>query len=227
MPPTSAANASLRNENIDPGLIFETGNTGIDSLFRMQDLILKEKMGFSHKFTELLTENNLMVLVTTHRRESFGKPLENICKALTHLAEKNTSLSFIFPVHPNPNVSKVVESRLGRIPNIKLIKPLNYSETVALMSKSLFILTDSGGIQEEAASLGKQVLVLRSETERTEAVKVGLAHLVGTNPEVIVSACQNLIDNGATDRGRQHIYGDGRACARIAHELKEYAFRNE
>lgn len=225
--PTSAAFDSLKEENINPRSVINSGNTGIDSLFRMQDQITEGRINFNEKFADLLYEKQKKILVTTHRRESFGKPLENTCKAIAHLARRNESINFIFPVHPNPNVSTLVTSLLANIPNVKLIKPLMYSETVAMINQSLFILTDSGGIQEEAASIGKQVLVLRKETERFEAVNAGLAQLVGTDPEIIIPAAQKLIDEKPQDRGRQYLFGDGLASVRIAQELKVYTSKDE
>jgi UDP-N-acetylglucosamine 2-epimerase (non-hydrolysing) len=164
------------------------------------------------------------VLVTAHRRENFGRPLENICRAIRHLAERRADIRFLYPVHPNPNVRRVVFDALAGHPRIALVDPLEYRAFVAAMKQAHFILTDSGGVQEEAPALGKPVLVLRDETERPEALAAGVVRLVGTSFEKIVAESTRLLDDcayyAAMARGVSP-YGDGHAAQRIAALLKK------
>jgi UDP-N-acetylglucosamine 2-epimerase (non-hydrolysing) len=163
------------------------------------------------------------VLVTAHRRENFGRPFENICRAIRHLADSRADVEFVYPVHPNPNVRAVAQAALGAHPRIRLIEPLDYAAFVLAMRQCHFILTDSGGVQEEAPALGKPVLVLRDETERPEAVAAGVVRLVGTDFVKIVAESNRLLDDGehyaAMARGVSP-YGDGQAADRIAVVLK-------
>jgi UDP-N-acetylglucosamine 2-epimerase (non-hydrolysing) len=163
-------------------------------------------------------DHDRMILITAHRRENFGRPLTNICEAIRDLAQQNPRLLFIYPVHLNNNVQKPANAILGRLSNVKLLPPLDYHPFVNLMAHAHLILTDSGGIQEEAPSLGKPVLVLRNETERPEAVKAGTVKVVGTDKERIVFETSFLLNNAdAYERmARAHNpYGDGKSSGRI------------
>lgn len=180
----------------------------------------------NHKtdLTSLNLQKNLKtILVTSHRRENFGKPLENICEALKILVAANPDIQVIYPVHLNPNVRNTVFEMLGGIERIKLIEPLDYAPFSSLMKESHIVLTDSGGIQEEAPSLGKPVLVLRDETERPEAVDFGVVKLVGTNTEKIVGTVQKLLDSEEEYNSMASAvnpYGDGHASIRIIEAIK-------
>ena len=176
------------------------------------------------------TENRLLILVTVHRRESFGKPLEDVCKALARLAHSyQDKIQIVYPVHLNPNVRKTVYEILNGIPNISLIEPVNYEELVGLMSKAYLILTDSGGIQEEAPSLHKPVLVLRDVTERPEAVEAGAAKLIGTDTDRIYSETKCLIEEPeryCQMSNADNPYGDGQASQRIVQFLLGQPIKN-
>jgi UDP-N-acetylglucosamine 2-epimerase (non-hydrolysing) len=164
-----------------------------------------------------------LVLVTAHRRENFGAPLQDVCRAIRHLAERRPDVHFLYPVHPNPNVRDVVEATLGGHPRIRLVEPLDYPAFVAAMKQAHFILTDSGGVQEEAPALAKPVLVLRAETERPEAVAAGVVKLVGTDYQRIVSESIRLLDDSAYYASMAYgasPYGDGHAAERIAAVLQ-------
>ena len=170
-----------------------------------------------------------MILVTAHRRESFGPPLLEICRALREVVARDPRLSVVFPVHPNPSVRGPVESALGGVPGIRLIEPVGYFQFVSLMLASSVILTDSGGVQEDGPSLGKPVLVLRDETERPEAVEAGTVRLVGPHREKIVEAIESLAHQPDPDGQRArppNPYGDGWAAERITRVLLDY-FRLE
>lgn len=222
--PTSQSEQNLLNEKICPESILVTGNTVIDSLFWTKNKLdnhfenprikeLKQKLDFTKK----------IILVTGHRRENFGEGFLNICKALAHLAENN-DIEIVYPVHLNPQVQKPVLELLSGISNIHLISPLDYPSFVWMMSNSYFIITDSGGVQEEAPSLGKPVLVMRDTTERPEAVDEGTVVLVGTDADQIILAAQNLLNNSADyeKMARAHNpYGDGKAGARIREYLEK------
>lgn len=216
--PTKTARDSLLKENIPRKNIFITGNTVIDALF----LALKEKKEFSNPSLKKLFSSAPCILMTCHRRENFGKPIENIFRAIKYIAEKHNVI-FVYPVHLNPNIKGPAKKILGKTPNIKLTAPLNYFDFVKMMKKAHFIVTDSGGIQEEAPSLGKPVLVLRNVTERPEAVKAGAAKVVGTDYEKVKTEIEKLlIDKSAYKRMSNVInpYGDGKACERIAYAIK-------
>lgn len=166
-----------------------------------------------------------MVLVTAHRRENFGEPFRQVCSALRTLAERNPDVAFLYPVHPNPNVKDVALRALGGLANFHLCEPLDYPPFVAAMKRSTFIISDSGGVQEEAPALAKPVLVLRDETERPEAVHEGVVKLVGPNEEAIVRHAQQLLDDPAAYRAMARgvsPYGDGRAADRIVKILGEH-----
>lgn len=221
--PTSQSQQNLLRENIAAKNIVVTGNTVIDSLLWTVEKL--ENGYINSKITELklmLNFSKKIILVTGHRRENFGEGFFSISKALKHLAENN-DVEIVYPVHLNPQVQKPVMEILSGISNIHLIAPLDYPSFVWLMSKSYLIITDSGGIQEEAPSLGKPVLVLRETTERPEAVSEGTVKLVGTNTEKIIDVAQHLLDNvdDYKKMSRAHNpYGDGQAVVRIVKYLE-------
>jgi UDP-N-acetylglucosamine 2-epimerase (non-hydrolysing) len=224
--PTSSAQNNLLKENVNSDNIFVTGNTVIDSLFWIQnkiqkDINLKKKLEKDFSFID---PSKLIILVTGHRRESFGEGFERICKALCEIAKKNKNVQIIYPVHLNPKVQEPVKKILKDIDNIILIEPQNYIKFQYLMSKSYIILTDSGGIQEEAPSLGKPVLVMRDVTERPEAVDAGTVELVGTDVKKIVNTVNELLIN--KDKYKKmsqshNPYGDGESCNRIIEILSK------
>jgi UDP-N-acetylglucosamine 2-epimerase (non-hydrolysing) len=175
---------------------------------------------FLHEFDDAAR----LVLVTTHRRESFGDPLRRICRAVRAITETHDAVHVVLPVHPNPAVSSTVHAELDDAPRVRLVEPLSYPELARTLDRAHFVLSDSGGIQEEAPALGKPVLVLRDVTERTEGIDAGTARLVGTRATDIVGAARELLlDDGACTAMSQAVnpYGDGRASARIAHALLE------
>jgi UDP-N-acetylglucosamine 2-epimerase (non-hydrolysing) len=190
--PTIKAEENLRNENIDKN-IFVVGNTVIDALLWGVEKVRNDE-AYAHSF-HYLDLNKKIILITGHRRESFGKPFENICDAIATLAVKYPNEQFVYPVHLNPNVQDIVNSKLDGFKNIFLIKPLSYPSLIWLMDRSYFVLTDSGGIQEEAPTLGKPVLVMRDVTEREEGITAGTALLVGTSKERIIEESIKLFDD--------------------------------
>jgi UDP-N-acetylglucosamine 2-epimerase (non-hydrolysing) len=194
--PTPEARENLLKEGINKEYIFVTGNTVVDALFNISERLEKnDELNYQvKKYIPSLNLGKKIILVTGHRRENFGDGFENICNALNEIAERD-DVEIVYPVHLNPNVQEPVNRLLGNNPNIHLISPLDYLPFVYLMNKSYLILTDSGGIQEEAPSLGKPVLVLRDTTERPEALKAGTVKLVGTSTEAIVSETCNLLDD--------------------------------
>ena len=207
--PTKLAAKNLLREGIDKRKIFITGNTSVDALFFILKRKWREKINIDN--------NKKLILVTAHRRESFGKGLKNIALALKEIG-KIHDVEIVYPLHPNPNVQEVMRKILANSPNIHLLKPLNYIDFANLMRKSYLILTDSGGIQEEAPSLNIPVLVMRNVTERPEAIFAGRAKLVGTKKENIVKETQKLLRGGPSyqrmTKGK-NPYGDGRAAERI------------
>ena len=209
--PTERARQNLLNERVPDDTIHVTGNTVIDALLQVAE------RDFRSEFPQ--NPENQLVLITAHRRENFGKRLESICRAIRLLQERYSHLEFVYPVHPNPNVHDPVHAALGQLDRIHLIPPADYMTLVSLMKNSLFILTDSGGIQEEAPALAKPVLVMRDETERPEAVEAGGAMLVGVESASILNAVQRLMDDrdfySSMSIGRSP-YGDGKAAERIA-----------
>jgi UDP-N-acetylglucosamine 2-epimerase (non-hydrolysing) len=216
--PTQKARQNLLQEGIAPERIFVTGNTVIDALFLARDKIKKKPPAIPQLCKSILQSSQQLVLITGHRRENFGKGFQNICKAVKTLAQRFPETQFVYPVHLNPNVRKPVYSLLGNQENIHLIEPLGYLPFVALMNRSTIILTDSGGVQEEAPSLGKPVLVMRDTTERPEAVDMGTVKLVGTNVNAIIdNAAKLLTDKKAYSVMASAVnpYGDGRATERI------------
>lgn len=213
--PTERAAANLRREGIDPAQIHVTGNTGIDAVLDIRDALDAGKL--RAEGLPVLNPAKKLIVVTGHRRESFGDGFERICDALANLAARGDT-EIVYAVHPNPNVIEPVRRRLGDLANVHLIDPLPYVPFVDIMRRAHILLTDSGGIQEEAPSLGKPVLVMREKTERPEAVDAGTARLVGTNADRIVSECALLLEDDAEYRRRSHMhnpYGDGHAAPRI------------
>lgn len=219
--PTETAKENLLSEGIPSSKIFVTGNTVIDSLLEMikkikKTSILNEKLANQFSFLNSYTHT---VLITGHRRENFGIGFENMCLAIQKLASKHREICFVYPVHLNPNVREPVQRILNKNTNIFLIEPLSYDEFVYLMNQSYLILTDSGGIQEEAPSLGKPVLVMRDTTERPEAIKAGTVKLVGTDSDSIFEAVNELITNTSKYNkmsGAHNPYGNGDSCLQIA-----------
>lgn len=223
--PTEKARANLLAEDTADSTIHVTGNTVIDALLNVVERVRTDhalQMKLSAQF-DFLDSSRRLLLVTGHRRENFGMGFENICQALGQLARR-TDVQIVYPVHLNPNVQEPVRRILGNVPNVKLIEPLDYLPFVYLMDRSTLIITDSGGVQEEAPSLGKPVLVMRDTTERPEAVEAGTVKLVGTDATAIVNEANRLLDNPiAFDvMARAHNpYGDGMAANRIREILKK------
>ena len=228
--PTQSAKQNLIKENKNPNSIIVTGNTVIDALLLMIDKIEKN-VNLRDEITSILRlkysnfgSERKFILVTGHRRENFGDGFLNICDALKNIAQNNPEIDIVYPVHLNPNVQKPVKEILSNLSNVYLVDPLEYEKFVYLMSKSFFIITDSGGIQEEAPSLGKPVLVTRDTTERPEALQSGAVKLVGTNKNIIIEEAQNLIlqkDEFEKMSKANNPYGDGKASERIVEFLKE------
>ncbi len=218
--PTDTAAENLYKQNIDKKYVFITGNTVIDALFEMKNKIetdgkLLENLESMFSYLDF---NKQIVLITGHRRENWGKGFENICQAIYHLSKKFPEIEFVYPVHLNPNVINPVNKMLSNQENIHLIKPQEYLPFIYLMSHSYLILTDSGGIQEEAPSLGIPVLLMRDTTERQEAVEAGTVRLVGTNPDSIISEVSLLLNNKSEYikmSQASNPYGDGKASKRI------------
>ena len=232
--PTPLAKQNLLQEHMDEAKIVVTGNTVIDALQMVVERLkndeqlageVKDKvlnMGYD---VNRLGEDRRLVLITGHRRENFGEGFLNICHAIKHLAERYKDVDFVYPMHLNPNVRKPVLEILGeKAENVFLIEPLDYLPFVYMMQHSTLILTDSGGVQEEAPGLGKPVLVMRDTTERPEAVEAGTVLLVGTNREKIEQGVSTLLDDADTYRRMSEAvnpYGDGLACERIVKKLGE------
>ncbi len=218
--PTETSKSNLLRENKDEKYILVTGNTVIDALKFSVDKVNSEHFHFPQieELKNTLDLNRKIVLVTGHRRENHGQGLIQICNSLKQLAEENPDIQIIYPVHLNPNVQKPVYKMLGELENVLLIAPLSYPAFVWLMDKSYIIITDSGGVQEEAPSLGKPVLVMRNTTERPEAVEAGTVLLVGTDKARIVTEATKLLNDESlcARMGRLHNpYGDGFAAKRI------------
>lgn len=220
--PTIQAKQNLLNENIYDNSIVLTGNTVIDALLHSSEKVNAIENKEIEKLKTIIDFSKKIILVTGHRRENHGQGFINICEALREIAQANKDVQIIYPVHLNPNVKEPVHRILGGIDSIHLFDPLAYPAFVWLMNQSYLIITDSGGVQEEAPSLGKPVLVMRDTTERPEAVDAGTVILVGTNKEKIVYECNNLIEN--IDRYKRmsalhNPYGDGKACQRIVEHI--------
>ncbi len=215
--PTDTSCENLVKSQIPVENIHKTGNTVIDALLYTVNNHDAKIEGLD------LNEGLKTILLTSHRRENFGEPIREICKAILELVERNDDIQVVYPVHLNPNVQKPVYELLDGKERIHLIKPLDYAPFATLMKKSHIILTDSGGVQEEAPSLGKPVLVLRDTTERPEAIEYGTVKLVGTDREKIVSETQKLLDSEEEYKKMSEAinpYGDGKACGRIIDVLK-------
>ena len=218
--PTATSEANLLSESVRPESIYVTGNTVIDALLWVKDKITNNQ-NFNAELAALFPWRNVeqrMVLITGHRRESFGDGFEHICKAIADSALAFPDVQFVYPMHLNPNVRGPVNKYLSNISNVVLIEPLDYLPFVYLMDQSYLILTDSGGVQEEAPSLGKPVLVMRDTTERPEAVAAGTVKLVGTNADNIAYYLNKLLTDSISydEMSRAHNpYGDGFACQRI------------
>jgi UDP-N-acetylglucosamine 2-epimerase (non-hydrolysing) len=220
--PTERAKENLIKEGIKEN-IFVVGNSVIDALFLGLDIIKQKGEEEYYNYFNFIDFSKKIILVTGHRRESFGEPFENICNALKELAENYKDVEIVYPVHLNPNVREPVNRILRGIDNIHLIEPLSYPYLIWLMNKSYIILTDSGGIQEEAPSLGKPVLVVREVTERVEGIEAGTAKLVGTNKDKIISEVINLLtDENEYNKIAKAVnpYGDGKTSERIINILK-------
>ena len=225
--PTLTA-ARVLNQERAAGIRAVTGNTVIDSLKMAKAIVSRKEKEYEKRYRKFFSDYDKMVLVTGHRRESFGEGLRNICEALITLAKQNPSVTFIYPVHLNPNVRKIVFSLLNRATNIHLINPVSYDDMVFLMMRSHFILTDSGGIQEEAPALGKPVLVMRTATERTEGVKAGCSMLVGTSKNKIVKAATQLLKNKSLYKKmskKKYLFGRGDSAAKIVRILERELMR--
>ncbi|RUO74546.1 UDP-N-acetylglucosamine 2-epimerase (non-hydrolyzing) [Pseudidiomarina sediminum] len=226
--PTPASQANLLAEGVDATTIHVTGNTVIDALLHVRDELEHNaalQQGFAEQFDAVTGPlGQKMILVTGHRRESFGAGFERICSALAELAKANPDTQIVYPVHLNPHVQEPVKRLLSDISNVHLIAPQDYLPFVYLMNRATVILTDSGGIQEEAPSLGKPVLVMRDTTERPEAVAAGTVKLVGTDTAKIVSETQRLLDDVDYYQSMSQAhnpYGDGTACAQIVALLQQ------
>ena len=222
--PTEASCDNLLAEGVAPDTIHVTGNTVIDALLQVRDRI-RDDAALQQRFAEqfrFIDPTKRLVLVTGHRRENFGGGFERICEALGRIANTHPDVQVIYPVHLNPQVQEPVRRLLGNVGNVRLIEPLDYLPFVYLMDRSTLILTDSGGIQEEAPSLGKPVLVMRDTTERPEAVAAGTVKLVGTDADRILAQAHALLTDAAAYQVMAHAhnpYGDGQACKRIAQVL--------
>ncbi len=227
--PTSTSQENLLRADKDKNSVVVTGNTVIDALFLALDKI-KNSNNLKNQIVKQITDLNYqivddkkIILVTGHRRENHGQGFINICQALKTIAVNNPDIDIVYPVHLNPNVQKPVKEILSDISNIYLIEPLQYEQFIYMMDKSYFIITDSGGVQEEAPSLGKPVLVMRDTTERPEALEAGTVKLVGTNMNLIIKEAQKLLDdkNEYEKMSKSHNpYGDGKSCDKIVNFLK-------
>lgn len=226
--PTQRSKQNLLEEGVKEDTILVTGNTVIDALLDSSERVKNIKNTEIEYLKDIVEKNRKLILVTGHRRENHGQGFINICEALKEIATINPNVQIIYPVHLNPNVKEPVYKILSGIDNIKLIDPLTYPAFVWLMNHAYLIITDSGGVQEEAPSLGKPVLVMRNTTERPEAVDAGTVIVVGTDKEKIVSICQDLLSDKAkyTQMSALHNpYGDGKACDRVVefiHNLKNH-----
>ncbi|MBI4550071.1 MAG: UDP-N-acetylglucosamine 2-epimerase (non-hydrolyzing) [Candidatus Omnitrophica bacterium] len=211
--PTPDAKKNLLREGVSPDRVFVTGNTVVDALNR-----IRSAAGRGAK----RSGGKKMILVTAHRRESFGPPLEAICRALADLARRNPGIEILYPVHLNPRVQVAVRRILSGVEGVRLLPPLSYRDMIAAMERCYFILTDSGGIQEEAPSFGKPVLVLREVSERPEGIRLGVARLVGTDPRKILREAERLLRDPrayASMVRKRNPYGDGKASERILDHL--------
>ena len=216
--PTEVSKQNLEKENITQG-VFVTGNTIIDTLY-----------AFTKNLKPVKKTHQKTILVTCHRRENFGEPLKNISLALINIVKNNLDANIIFPVHPNPNVKKIVYENLDQIERIQLTAPLNYLELTTILSQCFLVLTDSGGLQEEAPALQKPVLILRNETERPEGVTCGAAKIVGTDTHTITTTVTELLTNPALYQKMSSAgspYGDGHASKKIRDIIFQHLKNNE
>lgn len=217
--PTSTSKNNLLKENIDPAAIVVTGNTVIDAL---QTTVKADYQFTDSGLQKALAGGNRLILVTTHRRENLGEPMRHVYQALRKVLENHPDVEAIFPVHKNPKVREIVDEELGKLAQVHLIEPLDYEPFANLMAKVDIVLTDSGGIQEEAPALGKPVLVLRDTTERPEAVDAGTVKLVGTAYDDVLRETSLLLDDSKYYQSMAEAanpYGDGRACERIIRKI--------
>ena len=226
--PTKSNYNNLIREGISADDIFITGNTVIDAL----STTVKEDYTFiSPELNQVDFKNKRVIVMTAHRRENLGEPLQNICRAVKHIAEEFSDVQIVYPVHLNPAVRETAEAVLGHLPNVLLCQPLDVEDLHNAMSRCFFVLTDSGGLQEEAPSLGCPVLVLRNETERPEAVEAGTVKIAGTNEETIYSMTRELLaDTNAYNAMAKAVnpYGDGKASMRtVAAILYKFGFRSQ
>jgi len=225
--PTESSQGNLLREGVSPDHIFVTGNTVIDALLWVKAKLTSDAATLA-KASEpyhFLSANRKIVLITGHRRESFGEGFERICTAIQHAASDFPDVDFVYPVHMNPNVREPVQPLLNNLPNVHIVEPIDYLPFVRLMDMSYLILTDSGGIQEEAPSLGKPVLVMRDTTERPEAVEAGTVRLVGTDVDAIAGGIRQLLTDDSVYNRMSHAhnpYGDGQASSRIVTSLRSY-----
>ncbi|MBF0179135.1 MAG: UDP-N-acetylglucosamine 2-epimerase (non-hydrolyzing) [Magnetococcales bacterium] len=231
--PTLGARENLLREGIAGERIHVTGNTVIDALLHVRDRLPGSHEArltrFGPELAEILSASRPLLLVTGHRRENFGQGFVDICRALATIAREEPELSIVYPVHLNPNVIGPVTERLGGIANIRLIPPVDYLAFVALLDRCTLVLTDSGGVQEEAPSFGKPTLVMREVTERPEAVAAGTARLVGTDPDRMIAAVLTLLRDTAAYHRMASVanpFGDGQAAERIAHILAKVVLQH-
>ncbi|MBU0730295.1 MAG: UDP-N-acetylglucosamine 2-epimerase (non-hydrolyzing) [Proteobacteria bacterium] len=225
--PATKAYNDLRKENVPENQIVITGNTVVDSLQIISDGIDKGRYKASHEVAKILktVDNRRLILVTGHRRESFGHGFSNICKALREIAREIPDACLVYPVHLNPNVWKPVHELIGDLDNILLVSPLDYLSFVALLKNAYLVLTDSGGIQEEATVLGKPTLIMRDVTERPEAVESGVAKLVGTDAQTIINEALDILKNQERYNKMavpSKVFGDGRAAKLIVDGCLEF-----
>lgn len=217
--PTAISKQNLLKENVNPDNILVTGNTVIDAL---QATVQKDYVFEDAEFNKVFKSGHRLILMTTHRRENLGEPMRHVYKALKSVLETHEDVEAIFPVHKNPKVREIVQQELGGLDRVHLIEPMDYEPFANLMAKVDIVLTDSGGIQEEAPALGKPVLVLRDTTERPEAVSAGTVLLVGTAYEDVLRETNRLLDDAAHYKKMAEAanpYGDGQACARIVNAV--------
>ncbi|MEG3765072.1 non-hydrolyzing UDP-N-acetylglucosamine 2-epimerase [Alteromonas sp. 14N.309.X.WAT.G.H12] len=231
--PTERARQALLNEGVSDSAISVTGNTVVDALKWMVDKI-DEQPSLAGKALDVVSEIKQRyrhyILITAHRRENHGEGFARICAALRRIEAANPDVAIIYPVHPNPNIMGPVRAELGGIENIKLIEQQEYAPFIYLMKNAFMIITDSGGVQEEAPSLGVPVLVVRDTTEREEAVEVGTVRLVGTDPKKIIKEVQTLIDDPyaySAMSSKKNPYGDGGACKKIIQALEYDALKTQ
>ena len=226
--PTQSSNQNLLREGIAPEKIWVTGNTVIDALIWVRNRIARyspttwQSLFGNELYSRIVDRERKLILVTAHRRESFGLPFHNMCRAISELAQSHMDWDFVYPVHLNPHVQHSVDELLAGLGNVHLIKPLDYAPFVWLMDQSTLVLTDSGGVQEEAPSMGKPVVVMREVTERAEAMAAGTVRLVGTQKIAIKTAVEALLGEQhvyASMAKRHNPYGEGKAALRIVEVL--------